>query len=223
MALGRRTRRDGGFAATLTAACDGEPEAITTLYRSVAPVVLGYLRSNRVANPEDVASEVFISVMGGLDRFQGDEDAFRSWVLTIAYRRRVDDARQQIRRPEDPGLFEDALGMSGASGAIGVGGVGGDVAEAAMDRLQAGGVIDAMSRLTEDQQTVLMLRILADLPIRDISRITGKGEAAVKALLRRGLASMARTLDAPDAMAVSDPEEFPARQDQTDGAGRLAT
>jgi len=34
---------------------------------------------------------------------------------------------------------------------------------------------------------------------------------------------MARTLDAPDAMAVSDPEEFPARQDQTDGAGRLAT
>ncbi|MGZ4786435.1 MAG: RNA polymerase sigma factor, partial [Acidimicrobiales bacterium] len=155
------------------------------MYRSVAPVVLGYLRSNRVANAEDVASEVFISVMGGLDSFRGDEEAFRSWVLTIAYRRRVDDARQQIRRPEDPGLSEATLGYQPAAG---------DVAEAAMDRLRAGGVIDAMSRLTEDQQTVLMLRILADLPIRDICRITGKGEAAVKALLRRGLASMARTL-----------------------------
>ncbi len=214
MALGRPTRGQGGdFAATLAAACDGEPEAVTTLYRSVAPIVLGYLRSNRVANAEDVASEVFISVMGGLDNFRGDEEAFRSWVLTIAHRRRVDDVRQQVRRPEDPGLSEAALGFEPASG---------DVAEAAMDRLHAGGVIDAMSRLTEDQQTVLMLRILADLPIRDISRITGKGEAAVKALLRRGLASMARTLDAPDAFAGSEIGEFGDRQDQTARSRRLA-
>jgi DNA-directed RNA polymerase specialized sigma24 family protein len=41
---------------------------------------------------------------------------------------------------------------------------------------------------------VLLLRVVADLPIAEIASIVGKGEAAVKALLRRGLASLERRL-----------------------------
>ena len=65
----------------------------------------------------------------------------------------------------------------------------------AMARLRSLGIIDAIDALTPDQRAVLLLRALADLPVRDIAEIVGKPESAVKALLRRAVASLARTLD----------------------------
>jgi RNA polymerase sigma-70 factor (ECF subfamily) len=55
-------------------------------------------------------------------------------------------------------------------------------------------VIHAVDDLTPDQRSVLLLRVLADLQIADIARIVGKGEPAVKALLRRAVATMGRRL-----------------------------
>ncbi len=173
------------FAETLAQASDGEPDAIASLYRDLSPLVLGYLRANGAESPEDLTADVFVSVMDAIDTFTGDEDHFRTWVLTIAYRRRVDDLRRQGRRREDSGLPVEVTETRTEAG---------DVEATAIARLRVGGVIEAMSQLTEEQQSVLMLRVLADLPIRDICRITGKSESAVKALLRRSFASLARNL-----------------------------
>ena len=65
----------------------------------------GYLRAHGAAEPEDLAGEVFLQVVRGLDRFSGAERDFRAWVFTIAHRRLVDDApprragRRRRRRP----------------------------------------------------------------------------------------------------------------------------
>jgi RNA polymerase sigma factor (sigma-70 family) len=184
----REVGRDD-FARVLAHACDGEPEAISQLYRDVSPLVIGYLRANGADSPEDLAADVFVAVMDALDTFSGDEEHFRSWVLTIAYRRKVDEFRKRSRRPEDSGLPAEMTDTRTDSG---------DVETTAMNRIRAGGVIDAMAQLTEEQQSVLMLRVLADLPIKDICRITGKSEPAVKALLRRSFAALARTLAEPE-------------------------
>ncbi len=181
----RRDDDQDGFAGTLARACDGEPEAIAALYRDLAPLVIGYLRANGADSPEDLTSDVFVSVMDAIDTFTGDEDHFRTWVLTIAYRRRVDDLRRRNRRREDSGLPDEVTETRTEAG---------DVEATAMARLRVGGVIEAMSQLTEEQQSVLMLRVLADLPVKDICQITGKSEPAVKALLRRSFASLARNL-----------------------------
>jgi len=181
----RRDDDQDGFAVTLAQASDGQPEAIATLYRDLSPLVLGYLRSNGADSPEDLTADVFVSVIDALDTFTGDQDHFRTWVLTIAYRRRVDDLRRRGRRHEDSGLPDDVTDTRTESG---------DVEATAMARLRVGGVIEAMSQLTEEQQSVLMLRVLADLPIKDICAITGKSESAVKALLRRSFAALARNL-----------------------------
>ena len=109
--------------------------------------------------------------MDALDTFSGDEEHFRTWVLTIAYRRKVDEFRRRTRRPEDSGLPPEVAETRTEVG---------DVETTAMARLRVGGVIDAMAQLTEEQQSVLMLRVLADLPIKDICRITGKSEPAVR-------------------------------------------
>jgi RNA polymerase sigma factor (sigma-70 family) len=172
-----------GFTEVLAGAQTGEAASIEAIYRDVAPLVLGYLRSNGARDPEDTASEVFVSMITRLSSFQGDEQHFRSWLLTIAYRRMVDDLRRRGRRHEDP-VPVDELGQQVIMLT--------DGESEAMARLRSRGVLEAIDRLTEDQRAALMLRVLADLPIREVADVMGKPETAVKALLRRALASLER-------------------------------
>lgn len=173
------------FSRVLADAKAGSHDALTVIYRDTAPLVLGFARSRGAYEPEDIASEVYVSVVRGIGGFDGDEPHFRSWLLTITHHRVVDALRRQGRRPEDPvptdDLGERVLLLT-------------DGESEAMHRLRATGVLDAIDRLTEDQRAVLLLRVLADLPVRDIAAVVGKPESAVKALLRRATASLHRLL-----------------------------
>lgn len=173
------------FPRVLEQAKGGDREAIAAIYRDTAPMVIGYLRASGAVEPEDVASDVFISVIGALWSFEGDETHFRSWILTITHRRMIDAIRRTWRRREHPTPV-DELGERML--------VLGDSESEAMSRLRSRGVLDALDELTEDQRSVLMLRVLADLTITDIAAILDKSETAVKALLRRGMSSLARLI-----------------------------
>ena len=50
---------------------------------------------------EDLTSETWLRVVGGLARFSGDERAFRAWVFTIARHRAVDRWRRRARRNDE--------------------------------------------------------------------------------------------------------------------------
>jgi RNA polymerase sigma-70 factor (ECF subfamily) len=52
----------------------------------------------------------------------------------------------------------------------------------------------ALARLTEEQQTVILLRFEEGWTSAQIAQVLGKTETAVKALQRRGLAALARQL-----------------------------
>lgn len=173
------------FAQVVAAAAAGDRPAIERLYRDTVPLVRGYFAANRARDIDDLTSDVYVSMMGSLPRFEGDEDRFRSWLLTIAHRRLVDSYRRNGRRPEDPAILgeggTDVIDLTNAE-------------SEALSRLQAAGVLAAIDQLTDDQRAVLLLRTLADLPIRDICGVVGKPETAVKALLRRALASLERQL-----------------------------
>jgi RNA polymerase sigma-70 factor (ECF subfamily) len=53
-----------------------------------------------------------------------------------------------------------------------------------------------LARLSPDQQSVLLLRILGDLTVEQVATVIGKRPNAVKALQRRGLAALQRDLEA---------------------------
>jgi RNA polymerase sigma-70 factor (ECF subfamily) len=176
------------FAETLAAAQHGEHDAIETIYRDVAPLVIGYLRSQGAYEAEDIASDVFVSMLRALPSFSGDEQHFRSWLLTIAHRRYADAIRSSMRRREESTpleqLAEQTLGPT-------------DLESDALARLRVAGVLDALDQLTPDQRSVLLLRVLADLSVAEIARIVDKPETAVKALLRRGSSSLNRLVAEP--------------------------
>ncbi len=162
------------FPEVLRQAQAGERDAVGRLYADCAPRVLGFLRAQGIADHEDVAAEVFVSVVRNLPRFSGDEDAFRGWVFTIAQRRLIDERRRRGRRPEEPFENGDLTDVVGA---------GPGVEGEAMDRLRTSGLLAAIEELTPDQRAVLYLRAVADLSVPEIARVLDKPETAVRSLL----------------------------------------
>jgi len=145
------------------------------VYEELAPAVLGYLRSRRVRDAEDLTGDVFVRVAEGLDAFRGDRGALRRWVFTIAHNRLVDEYRRD--RPSREPLRDDPHQQAVE-----------DVPPMDTDLLQA------LATLTEEQREVVVLRFVADLPVKDVAKIVGKRAGAVKMLQSRGLAVLAVAL-----------------------------
>jgi RNA polymerase sigma factor (sigma-70 family) len=172
------------FPQVLAAARLGAEWAWAVLYRDLSPSIRGYLRARGAAEPDDLLGEVFLQVVRDLDRFDGGEREFRTWLFTIVHHRWLDDRRRHLRRPVQAAPTE-VLERAGEIG---------DVEDEAIGGLTAARVRELVSRLSPDQQDVLLLRLFADLAVPDVARVVGKRPGAVKALLRRGLASLRKEI-----------------------------
>ena len=155
------------------------------VYRHLAPAVLGYLRSQRVPDPDDTLGEVFLQVARDLHRFSGDDDGLRRWVFSIAHNRAMDAHRKAARNRS---TLEAELADAGAGR--------GDERTTAppppdpFDPV----LVDALAMLSADQREVVVLRFVADLPLEAVAKITGRKVGAVKALQHRALENLRRAV-----------------------------
>jgi RNA polymerase sigma-70 factor, ECF subfamily len=179
---------DGAFQSRLAAARQGDDVAWVALYHELAPIIIGYLRAQRLPDAEDVAGDVLLEVVRDLHRFQGDADNLRSWALAITHHRLLDARRRTSRRPQRAEATADNDELAADD----------DPESEALGRLGFGRLEPALRALTDDQRTVLLLRVIGDLPIAEVARITGKRPGAVKQLQRRAAEAMRRQLDAGD-------------------------
>jgi len=171
------------FDDVLARARDGSGEAFTALYEDLVRPVAAYLRGRGTRDVEDLTSEVFLAVFTGLARFSGDQAQFRSWVFTIAHRRVVDAWRKGARSPVEVGYEPDDDARTSPAAEAG-----------ALELLGHHEVAVLLAALTDDQREVLVLRIVADLTVEQVAVVLGKRPGAVKALQRRGLATVRRAL-----------------------------
>jgi len=172
------------FGSVITAARAGAEWAWAELYDDLAPLVLGYLRGRGAAEPEDLTGEVFLHMVRDVGSFEGNERDFRSWTLSIAHHRLLDDIRYRKRRPAEPAVEEVERQTV----------PGGDVEAEALSSLGSAHVVRIIQTLSPDQRDVLLLRMLADLTIEEIAGILDKRPGAVKALQRRGLANLRKKI-----------------------------
>jgi RNA polymerase sigma-70 factor, ECF subfamily len=183
---------DGGVDDVVSRARSGDRTALGELWRAHQHLLLRYFRGRSTADPEDLASQVWIDVASGLHRFEGDLDDFPRWLFTIAHRRAVDAVRRSARRRETP------VGTDGLDEAID---------ERAAEALEAGDDLDrALARirtLPPDQAEAVLLRVVADLDVAEVAAIMGKREGHVRVLTHRGLERLrAQDLDKPVTRAV---------------------
>jgi RNA polymerase sigma-70 factor (ECF subfamily) len=146
------------------------------VYRRFGPSVYGYLRGQRVDDPDDLLGEVFFQISKSLPTFVGDEKDLRQWVFTIARNRVIDSRRRRARQPRTisaapPERFEPPDDASYAQ------------------------LVEMLSILTEEQREVIGLRFIADLSLDDVATLTNRSVVAVKAMQHRAIAQLARALD----------------------------
>jgi RNA polymerase sigma-70 factor (ECF subfamily) len=156
----------------------GSNEAVATLYRGHVAMVRGYLQVSGVIEADDVTSEVFVSMVRNLPRFEGDPGNFRSWLMTIAHRRMVDHRRRSSANHSFAvGLVDESRLPNQELN---------DGFPVPMD----GYLVQALHHLTKEQREVLGLRFLADLDVETVAAITGRSPGAVKALQHRALRTL---------------------------------
>jgi RNA polymerase sigma-70 factor, ECF subfamily len=175
------------FDATLAAARSGDDAALTTLYRLLHARVLRYLRVLEPSDAEDLASDTWLDVVAGLERFEGDEHALRAWALTIARRRAIDLRRRRTRRPAvtvEPERLVEHAGI-------------GDAEDDAMVRIGTRAALELLRALPRDQAEVVLLRVLGGLSVEQVARIMGKRRGTVRVLQHRALRALARTIHDP--------------------------
>lgn len=174
----------GEFPRLLRRAKRGDETAWTTLYEWLAPQVIGFLRSTRLRDPEDVLGDVFLEVARRVETFKGDAIGFRAWVFTIARAKRVDDIRRRTIRPEDRLDTGEHAVLPARD----------DVEWEVLASLATSEIETLLSVLTTAQAEVVALKALAGLTAREIGEVTDRSTGAVEQLYHRAIARLHATV-----------------------------
>ncbi|MBI3521534.1 MAG: sigma-70 family RNA polymerase sigma factor [Chloroflexi bacterium] len=160
----------------------GDRGAFAELYDLYVDNVYRYLiyRVREPADAEDLCSEVFTRAFANIHRYTWQGKSFLAWLYTIA-RNAVTDRRRRERPTID---IENAFSLA-------------QDGPTAHDRAVHGEEVDALrgavKHLTGEQQEVLVLRFVENMSSRDVAKVLGKNEGAIRALQFRALGRL-RTL-----------------------------
>lgn len=168
----------------LPAAQAGEAWALRVVYEELAPRVLGYLKARGASEPEDLTSEVFLTVFPRLAGLTGGAAGLRTFTFSVAHARLVDDLRKRSRREPtveyDP--HDDPRSTPSSETLV-------------LESLSEERVRVMLSGLNDDQRDVLVMRILGELSLEQVAQALGKSVGAVKQLQRRGLLTLKKSLE----------------------------
>jgi RNA polymerase sigma-70 factor (ECF subfamily) len=166
----------------VAAAAAGEPGALRSIYETLAPRVLGYLRSHGSTDPEGLTQEVFLTLFHRLSDLSGGASGLRTFAFSLAHARVVDELRARQRQPVSvPYLPESDERASDSAETVAVRTLGDEQALALVDHLNQG------------QREVVLLRVVAGLSLEETAAALGRSVGAVKQLQRRGLLALRST------------------------------
>ena len=153
-------------------------EAFAALYDVQYPRVfrylLGRLRDEHVA--EELAAEVFAIALASLQK--GTQPRrIGSWLIGVADHLASRHWRQ--KKAEGPPVRPDPAAES-------------DPEELAIGRLESANLWRCVGELSPEHRQVLLLRVVAGLPAREVGEIMSRSEEAVRSLQLRALATLRR-------------------------------
>ncbi len=161
---------------------DGDQTALGALYdRYGRPA---YSLARRICADdgiaEDVVQEVFLAFWRDPRRFDPERGAFGTWLLTLVHHKSVDAVRREsaIRRRTVPAA-QDGEEWSAPPGP------GAD--QAALGKVVAGQVRDALGRLPAEQRQALALAYYGGYTQREVAALTGVPLGTVKSRMFTGV------------------------------------
>jgi RNA polymerase sigma-70 factor (ECF subfamily) len=195
--------------ALLRRAIDGDRFALGELWDEWNPALVRFLRSVRVVDAEDVASDVWVDLARRMPEIGPDPEAFRRILFTIGRRRAVDARRYRWRRPEqitDPQSYREPAST------------GPGVADRVSDELLAQSLL---AKLERAQAEVVALRVIGGFSAAETAALTGRSEGAVRIMAMRALRQLrefavAAGVGEVETSVPAPGQEIPSVSDVTD-------
>ena len=157
------------------------PRLIEASFAQLQEDMIRYLRAVAGADvAEDVASQVWVEVVGRASEFRGDEAALRRLVFATARRRALDQHRRWWRRKVNLHPPGDRVLERAASE---------DPEVVERDR-----ALMWIARLPKAQAEVVLLRVIGDLSTEEVAEMTGHSPGSVRVLQHRALRRLASDL-----------------------------
>lgn len=147
-----------------------------------------YYRVGDASAAEDLASQVFVEAVAGIERYSYRGIPLGAWLFRIARNVSSDYLRKETRNAK-----------TAANAAFDA-----EQPQSAEFDVDEGRLMLAMDQLTAEQRQVVVLRFFSDLSIADTANVMSKSPGAIKALQHRALEHMRRVLAAESTSAQGD-------------------
>lgn len=161
--------------------------ALAEVYDTFAPAIYRYtyrLTGNQ-STAQEVVAETFYRLLAALKNRGGPEKNISAWLYRVAHNLVVDHYR---RAPGQDPLPIDSARLVDPD----------NVPDRVLENEKAVHIRQALWKLTDLQQRIIVLRFLEGLSNEEVAEITGKTVGSIKALQHRALASLRRILEKED-------------------------
>ena len=158
----------------------GDRDALEELYLIHFDRIYSYLHvsvGNR-HDAEDLTTQTFLKMLEKIGTFKWRSAPFSAWLFRIAHNLAMDHFRARRRWqpeeevPEPPGEEEPSAELT------------------AMQTIGRESMLKLIGRLSPEQQQVLTLKFVFNLPNAEVAAIFDKSEGAIKSLQHRALVSL---------------------------------
>jgi RNA polymerase sigma-70 factor (ECF subfamily) len=162
----------------------GDRDALEELYLIHFDRIYSYLHvsvGNR-HDAEDLTTQTFLKMLEKIGSFKWQSAPFSAWLFRIAHNLAMDHFRSRRRWqpeeevPELPGEEEPSAELS------------------AMQTIGRESMLKLIERLSPEQQQVLTLKFVFNLPNAEVAAILDKTEGAIKSLQHRALVSLQKQI-----------------------------
>jgi len=162
----------------------GDRAALEELYLLHFDRIYSYLHMS-VGNrhdAEDLTTQTFLKMLESIKRFKWQSAPFSAWLFRIAHNLAMDHFRANRRwQPE-----EDVPEPEGESEP--------SAEAAALQSIGRQSMLELIDGLSTEQQQVLTLKFVFNLPNADVATILDKTEGAIKSLQHRALVSLQKQI-----------------------------
>lgn len=178
--------------ALMACICDGDKEALASLFRRYARVVraVSYRVLRDTYEADDLVQETFILVHRDCKAFDRSKSPARFWILQMAYRRAVSRRRYLTSRH-----FYTRLDLDDAANELADPGAAPDRLNDSIDgKLENGNLQRVFGGLSEDQRQTLRLFFIEGYTLDEIAAKLGQSRGNVKHHYFRGLDRLRKEL-----------------------------
>jgi len=167
----------------------GERGALEELYLIHFDRIYSYLHMS-VGNrhdAEDLTTQTFLKMLESIGKFRWQSAPFSAWLFRIAHNLAMDHFRAAKRwQPEEE--VPEPQGEEEPSAEL-----------TAMETIGRESMLKLIERLSPEQQQVLTLKFVFNLPNAEVAAILGKTEGAIKSLQHRALVALQKQIQRQEA------------------------